>query len=260
MIGRAISSNTSGGTGAGPGVNKYFFICGIFDYSIFHFSLQPGGFSATAKKKAGARACGSPDPDTSRLCRVPVLITWDNGAGRQSQGCRQLKTISSQHCHGFARCNGDEAIVKGDHAPMPIECEIRDGSLVWIKSPITGVISYVVDVRGKSFAFTLGGRENADPEAGHLNPESIRHATEACPFCPGNEAMTTREVFRMTREEVPEWTGPKTADGAGWVVRVINNLFPRIPAELTGNHNESYIVVEDPRHFIEAPRSQADLI
>jgi galactose-1-phosphate uridylyltransferase len=143
---------------------------------------------------------------------------------------------------------------------MPIECEIRDGSLVWIKSPITGVISYVVDVRGKSFAFTLGGRENADPDTAHLNPESIRHATEACPFCPGNEAMTTREVFRMTRDEVPEWTGAKTADGAGWIVRVINNLFPRIPAELTGNRNESYIVVEDPRHFNDAPRSQDDLM
>ena len=46
---------------------------------------------------------------------------------------------------------------------MPIECEIRDGALVWIKNPITGVISYVVDVRGKSFAFTLGGRESVDP-------------------------------------------------------------------------------------------------
>ena len=41
---------------------------------------------------------------------------------------------------------------------MPIEYEVRDGALVWIKNPITGVISYVVDVRGKSFAFTLGGR------------------------------------------------------------------------------------------------------
>jgi galactose-1-phosphate uridylyltransferase len=260
MIGRAISSNTSGGTGAGPGVNKYFFICGIFDFSNFHFSQRRARFAVAAKKKAGARACGSPDPDASRLCRVPVLITWDNGAGRQSQGCRRLATISSRHCYGFARCNGVEAIVKGDHAPMPIECEIRDGSLVWIKSPISGVISYVVDVRGKSFAFTLGGRENADPDAGHLNPESILHATEACPFCPGNEAMTTREVFRMTREEVPEWTGATTVDGEGWVVRVINNLFPRIPAELTGNRNESYIVVEDPRHFIDTPRSQDDLI
>jgi len=143
---------------------------------------------------------------------------------------------------------------------MPIECEIRDGSLVWIKNPITGVISYVVDVRGKSFAFTLGGRESADPDAPHLNPEAIRRATEACAFCAGNEELTTRELFRMTRDEVPEWNGEKTDDGAGWVVRVINNLFPRIPAELTGSRNESYIVVEDPRHFMGAPRSQTDLM
>ena len=47
---------------------------------------------------------------------------------------------------------------------MPIEHEIRDGALVWIKNPITGVISYVVDVRGKSFAFTLGGREELNPD------------------------------------------------------------------------------------------------
>ncbi|MGB8685617.1 MAG: hypothetical protein WCD12_22245 [Candidatus Binatus sp.] len=143
---------------------------------------------------------------------------------------------------------------------MPIECEIRDGALVWIKNPITGVISYVVDVRGKSFAFTLSGRESVDPEAAQLTPEAIRHATEACPFCPGNESMTTRELFRMTREEIREWSGTKTDDRAPWVVRVINNLFPRIPAELTGNRNESYIVIEDPRHFIDAPRSSADLI
>jgi galactose-1-phosphate uridylyltransferase len=143
---------------------------------------------------------------------------------------------------------------------MPIECEIRDGSLVWIKNPITGVISYVVDVRGKSFAFTLGGREGGNPDVEPLGAEAIRHATESCPFCPGNESLTTRELFRMTRDEIPEWTGAKSDDGAAWVVRVINNLFPRIPAELTGNRNESYIVIEDPRHFIDRPRSQADLM
>ena len=54
---------------------------------------------------------------------------------------------------------------------MPIECEIRDGALVWIKNPITGVISYVVDVRGKSFAFTLGGRE----ETAHNGAVGSRH-------------------------------------------------------------------------------------
>src|SRR5579863_9768851 len=129
---------------------------------------------------------------------------------------------------------------------MPIECEIRDGALVWIKSPITGVISYVVDVRGKSFAFTLGGREGADLDAPRLDSESIRLATSSCPFCPGNEELATRELFRLTSVDVPEWTGAtaapqvaektskKTSTEAPWVVRVFNNLFPRIPAELTG--------------------------
>ena len=98
------------------------------------------------------------------------------------------------------------------------------------------------------------------PDTSHLNPETIRHATESCPFCPGNESMTTPELFRMTRDEIPEWTGAKTNHDAPWVVRVINNLFPRIPAELTGNRNESYIVIEDPRHFIDAPRSMSDLM
>ena len=143
---------------------------------------------------------------------------------------------------------------------MPIECEIRDGNLVWIKNPITGVISYVVDVRGKSFAFTLGGREEGVPEASHVSSEALRRATESCPFCPGNEALTTRELFRMTPGEIPEWSGANTDHDAPWVVRVINNLFPRIPDELTGDRNESYIVIEDPRHFIDAPRSNADLM
>ncbi len=143
---------------------------------------------------------------------------------------------------------------------MPIECEIRDGSLVWIKNPITGVISYVVDVRGKSFAFTLSGRESVDPDAAQLSPQAIKHATAACPFCTGNESLTTPEIFRITRDEIPEWCGATTGDFAGWVVRVINNLFPRIPSELTGNRNESYIVIEDPRHFVDAPRTPADLM
>jgi galactose-1-phosphate uridylyltransferase len=143
---------------------------------------------------------------------------------------------------------------------MSIECEIRDGALVWIKNPVTGVISYVVDVRGKSFAFTLGGRDNPAPAAPPLDADTVRGATEACPFCPGNEAMTTKEVFRLGLEQVREWTGTKTGTASAWVMRVFNNLFPRIPAELTGNRNESYIVVEDPRHFIATPRSSSDLI
>ncbi len=142
---------------------------------------------------------------------------------------------------------------------MPIEHETRDGALVWIRNPITGVVSYVVDVRSKSFAFTLGIRDEP-VEPAHLTDAQIRAATKSCPFCPGNEHMCTEELFRLTPEEFPEWTAKDKHDGARWVVRVFTNLFPRIPAELTAGRNESYIVVEDPRHFIDSPRSHGDLV
>jgi len=143
---------------------------------------------------------------------------------------------------------------------MPVECEIRDGKLVWIKSPISGVISYVVDLRGKSFAFTLGDRPELEPNSPPLDADAVRRATEVCPFCPGNEGQTARELFRIEGADLSEWTGVREIAEPKWVVRVFNNLFPRIPAELTGGRNESYIVVEDPRHFQESPRSHGDLI
>ncbi|HJU28242.1 MAG TPA: DUF4921 family protein [Candidatus Binataceae bacterium] len=143
---------------------------------------------------------------------------------------------------------------------MAIEHEIRDGALVWIKNPITGVISYVVDVRGKSFAFTLGGREELNPDIPPPEPRALSKAIEACPFCPGNENLTTAEVMRTTPADFPQWTGAHMLEGASWVIRVFNNLFPRIPEALTGGRNESYIVVEDPRHFPERPRSINDLM
>jgi UDPglucose--hexose-1-phosphate uridylyltransferase len=148
---------------------------------------------------------------------------------------------------------------------MPIEYELRDGALVWIKNPVTGVISYVVDVRGKSFAFTLGGRSELDPAAPTLGAEEIAQAHATCPFCPGNETMAPAEILRVTPAEFPRWKGGETAGGAGagagWVMRVFNNLFPRVPADLTGGRNESYIVVEDPRHFSSLqPRAAGDLM
>src|SRR6516162_7660885 len=93
---------------------------------------------------------------------------------------------------------------------MPIEHETRDGALVWIRNPITGVVSYVVDVRNKSFAFTLGLRDEP-VEPPHLTDAQIRAATKDCPFCPGNEHLSTAELFRMSAAEVPEWTGRPAA-------------------------------------------------
>jgi len=143
---------------------------------------------------------------------------------------------------------------------MPIEHEIRDGALLWIKNPITGVISYVVDVRGKSFAFTLGGREELRAHPAPPDPGALRNAIEICPFCPGNERHAPAELMRITPEEFPEWNGAVAAEGATWVMRVFHNLFPRVPENLTGGRNESYIVVEDPRHFLDSPRSINDLM
>src|SRR5215472_1186249 len=109
---------------------------------------------------------------------------------------------------------------------MPIEHETRDGALVWIRNPITGVISYVVDLRNKSFAFTLGMRD-APVEPPHLTDEQIGAATKDCPFCPGNENLCTDELFRLSAEDIPEWSGAEKRSGDQWVVRVFNNLFPR---------------------------------
>jgi galactose-1-phosphate uridylyltransferase len=143
---------------------------------------------------------------------------------------------------------------------MPIEYEMREGALVWIKNPITGVISYVVDVRGKSFAFTLGGRQELDPEMPAPDPKALHNAISTCPFCPGNENLAPPELMRVTPTEFPQWHGRQVLEGASWVIRVFNNLFPRIPESLTGGRNESYIVVEDPRHFSDHPRSINDLL
>jgi len=142
---------------------------------------------------------------------------------------------------------------------MALEYEIRDGALVWIKNPVTGVISYVVDVRGKSFAFTLGGREELQPDPPSPDEATLGNAMRACPFCPGNEDQAPAEIMRIAPAEFPGWTGKDKVLGATWAIRVFNNLFPRIPEKLTGDRNESYVVVEDPRHFLEHPRSVNDL-
>src|SRR5271167_548880 len=112
---------------------------------------------------------------------------------------------------------------------MALEYEIRDGELVWIKNPMTGVISYVVDVRGKSFAFTLGGRAELEPDPPPPDEQVLREARRVCPFCPGNEDQAPSEVMRVTPDELPAWTGTGKIAGAEWAMRVFNNLFPRIP-------------------------------
>ena len=53
---------------------------------------------------------------------------------------------------------------------------------------------------------------------------SSSEASEPCPFCPGNEAQTPREVFA--------YRAPGTqADAPGWTVRVVPNKYPAVRNE-----------------------------
>jgi galactose-1-phosphate uridylyltransferase len=81
-----------------------------------------------------------------------------------------------------------------------------------------------------------------------------------CSFCPGHEDQTTAELFRVTYGEI--FTLDDIPDGVApddWAIRVFRNLIPRIPEECTGGRNESYVIVEDARHFMVNARSPRDL-
>ncbi len=79
-------------------------------------------------------------------------------------------------------------------------------------------------------------------------PYQPQETGEVCPFCPGNEAMTPKETFMVSRE------------GGGWAVRVIPNKFPffHIEGEFDRRPEGMYdvmaaigaheIVVETPEH------------
>lgn len=52
-----------------------------------------------------------------------------------------------------------------------------------------------------------------------IRPQSAQTPVEVCPFCPGHEASTPEEVFRIA-----------DAGGTGWAVRVTANKFPALGA------------------------------
>jgi galactose-1-phosphate uridylyltransferase len=72
-----------------------------------------------------------------------------------------------------------------------------------------------------------------------------------CIFCPGREHQTTAELFRVSYGEIFDSQAlPAGVSADDWAIRVFRNLIPRIPEACTGGRNESYVVVEDARHFM----------
>jgi len=145
---------------------------------------------------------------------------------------------------------------------MPIEYRADNGELVWIRNPFTGVVTYFTHLHRKRSGFT--SRTAAVPatasdgdraaSAAQLSQE-LETARRSCPFCPGNEAQTPPEILRINRRDVLPDGGP-----GDWLIRAVPNLIPRIPECCTGGRNESYVVIEDPRHFVDGAQGHEDLL
>lgn len=144
---------------------------------------------------------------------------------------------------------------------MPVEYRKEGGALVWVRSPFTGTITYFTDIHKKASGFRRSMLAPAAQLPDWAAAETARAAElEAaqrdCPFCPGNEDQTTAELLRVVPAAV-EGTGPTASP---WLIRAFTNLFPRIPESCTGGRNESYVVVEDPRHFADGALHHDDLL
>jgi galactose-1-phosphate uridylyltransferase len=138
---------------------------------------------------------------------------------------------------------------------MPLEYRIDGGRLVWVRNPFSGTVTYFTDVHLKrnGFPSRFGAAGGGTPRILGDSADHERRQREEfrrnCPFCPGNEWRAADEVARRNPQQI---FGCGASDQ--WLIRAVRNLVPRIPDCCTGGKNESYVVVEDPRHFREDHR------
>jgi len=144
---------------------------------------------------------------------------------------------------------------------MPIEYRKDGDQLVWARNPFTGTVTYFTHVHKKQSGFIRRAQDallQPPPVDPAIYEERLRveleAAQRACPFCPGNEVYSPDEVLRVPARQVFP-----TRDDA-WLIRGVRNLIPRIPECCTGGQNESYVVIEDARHFADDPKGDDDLL
>jgi len=152
---------------------------------------------------------------------------------------------------------------------MPVQHQKIDGKVVWIRNPFTGAHTYFNNIQQKVFSFRERRPTPSLTRAGHPGPqppltpdllEQMAQEQARCAFCPGHEHQTTAELLRLTYAEIYDRSQiPSDRTPSDWAVRVFHNLIPRIPEVCTGGRNESYVVVEDARHYLENARTLRDL-
>jgi galactose-1-phosphate uridylyltransferase len=144
---------------------------------------------------------------------------------------------------------------------MPIEYRKERDELLWVRNPFTGSVTYFTHVHKKRSGFPRHGQ--SPPSSPALDPSAyeaqlraeLEAAKRSCPFCPGNEEQTPKAILEVPVRQV----FPDRHDD-GWLIRAFPNLIPRIPERCTGGRNESYVVIEDPRHFADAAQGHDDLL
>jgi UDPglucose--hexose-1-phosphate uridylyltransferase len=100
------------------------------------------------------------------------------------------------------------------------------------EDPLTGTLVVLAPGRAARPDTHRSAAPGTDAEA----PAATRSFAPQCPFCPGNEHMTPPEVYR---------TAGGAADGPGWRVRVVPNLYPLVGDDVPGAHE---VAVLSPRH------------
>jgi galactose-1-phosphate uridylyltransferase len=69
------------------------------------------------------------------------------------------------------------------------------------------------------------------------------------------------ELSRLTYGDIYAGKAlPAGCHADAWAIRVIHNIIPRVPEECTGGKNESYVIMEDARHFLPGATSLNDLM
>jgi galactose-1-phosphate uridylyltransferase len=151
---------------------------------------------------------------------------------------------------------------------MPVQHQKIDGKVVWIRNPFTGTHTYFNNIHQKVFSFrerrpslslARSPLEAQPPPTPDILEQMAREQTR-CAFCPGYEDRTTPEILRLSYGEILEPDEiPAGRTSSDWAVRVFHNLIPRVPEACTGGRNESYVVVEDARHYVDQARTLRDL-